>query len=99
MQINSNAIKQSVNNMQDNIDSLQLQLSKLSDVVNRIDSAWKSSSESNESTKFIVSIKEIYILSFQKLINNIDMCKDFLSKVPNVYQTFDDSYSNKNINV
>ena len=95
MQINTNMIIQISNDMQDKIDALQLELSKLITAVDEIDAAWKS--DSGEAKKYVMQMKEDYISNLQILIDNIDICQDFLNKVPGAYRVLDDAYSNKEI--
>ncbi len=95
MRINTGDIKNKANNLSVYVIAVKSEKNKLNSLIADINDAWKG----KKATEFITNLKDTYIKELEKLEEILEKYHEFLSKVPRAYETLDEEYASKNINV
>ncbi|MBO6145181.1 MAG: WXG100 family type VII secretion target [Bacilli bacterium] len=95
MQINTSSISTISEQIKENISDMKKEHQNIKSYISDMKKGWKG----ENADKFYKTFEEIYL---KNLIDSIDVLSDFqtfISKVPGAYETIDNSYASKNIEV
>lgn len=95
MQINTSSIETLSDQIKENIDDLKKEHENIKEYINDIKKGWKG----ENADKFYKAFEDIYLPNLISSINVLSEFQTFISKVPGAYETIDNSYANKNIEV
>lgn len=95
MQINTSSIETLSDQIKENIDDLKKEHENIKKYINDIKKGWKG----ENADKFYKAFEDIYLPNLISSINVLSEFQTFISKVPDAYETIDNSYANKNIEV
>ena len=95
MEIQANSIKKEAGKIKDFISDLESEYKKINTTVEELKKGWKG----NKADEFYKKMDGVYLPDLKKSIEELKKYYDFLSNVPKAYETFDESYKNKKIEV
>lgn len=95
MRINTASIMNKANNLSVCIVEVKNEKNRINRLISDINDAWKG----KKATEFTTNLKEKYVDELSKLEEILEKYHEFLSKVPRAYETLDEDYASKNINV
>ena len=95
MKIYEEGVDKNATDILNNVKNFEDEIKKLNRVIDNINTAWKGS----DAIKYINAMKSAYIPELKELARNIEACGKYLQSVPKAYQTLDDIFSSKNIDV
>lgn len=87
-------IKNSVN-LKECIDSINSEYKNINTYIEELKSGWMG----EKATKFYNAVENIYLPELKTAVDSMSNYYDYISKVPKAYETLDNSYSSKNIEV
>lgn len=95
MKINQNEITKSANVILENVKNFEQEIKNLNNVIEKINVVWNGS----DSLKFVNTMKTTYSKELKQLANDITDYGEYLKNVPKAYETLDEIFSKKNINI
>ena len=95
MEINTGGIKNNADAYLEHIDNITKERDKIMEAVDDLRNGWKG----ERASYFCNAVEDTYIPELDTAIASLKNYYDFISKVPGAYQTLDDSYASKNIEV
>ena len=84
-----------VSTLKEEKDNLDTYVKSLGTELDKINESWKGA----DATKYTLKMREDYTESLNSYISSFESYIDFLSEVPEQYQSLDDSYAAKMIEV
>lgn len=95
MEIHASSIVQNSSDLKDCIDSIDKEYKNISTYITELKEGWKG----DRATKFYNAVENTYLPEIRQAIDSISKYYDYISKVPKAYETLDNSYASKNIEV
>lgn len=89
------SINHLVAKLSQNVDDLDTEINKMINIVDRIKVAWQGP----DATKYVEAIESKYILGLRELENKLNNYTEHLKNIPEVYETLDDAYATRHIEV
>jgi WXG100 family type VII secretion target len=93
--VNGDQIAKTGNNIKEYAHTLQTKIKEIENALDQINVSWQGA----DAISYLNNMRSKYIVALQKLEERIDTCADYLIKVPNTYETLDESYASKSIGV
>ena len=92
--VHNSGLLKTGNNIKQLSENLEIQIKQLNQIVIKLKESWNGT----DAEKYIKVLEEDFIPKLSKFNKNLQNQGDYLIKIPSIYETFDNYFSNLNKN-